>query len=78
MPFEAATTRLFARRPPTHGEHDPRGCCPGAGANVKVIQKLLGHKTATLTLDRCWHLYPDDLTRSRPLSTPPLKLLGTG
>jgi integrase len=32
-----------------------------SGANVKVVQKLLGHKTATLTLDRYGHLYPDDL-----------------
>jgi hypothetical protein len=32
-----------------------------AGANVKVVQKLLGHKTAVLTLDRYGHLFPDDL-----------------
>lgn len=32
-----------------------------AGANVKVVQRLLGHKTATLTLDRYGHLFPDDL-----------------
>jgi integrase len=32
-----------------------------AGANVKVVQTLLGHKTAVLTLDRYGHLYPDDL-----------------
>jgi integrase len=32
-----------------------------AGANVKVLQRLLGHKTATLTLDRYGHLFPDDL-----------------
>jgi len=32
-----------------------------AGANVKVLQTLLGHKTATLTLDRYGHLFPDDL-----------------
>lgn len=31
------------------------------GANVKVVQKLLGHKTATITLDRYGHLFPDDL-----------------
>ena len=31
------------------------------GANVKVVQKLLGHKTAVLTLDRYGHLHPDDL-----------------
>jgi hypothetical protein len=30
-------------------------------ANVKVVQKLLGHKTAVLTLDRYGHLFPDDL-----------------
>jgi integrase len=34
-----------------------------AGANVKVLQSLLGHKTATLTLDRYGHLFPDDLDR---------------
>ena len=28
---------------------------------VKVVQRLLGHKTAVLTLDRYGHLYPDDL-----------------
>ena len=32
-----------------------------AGANVKVLQTLLGHKTAMLTLDRYAHLFPDDL-----------------
>jgi hypothetical protein len=30
---------------------------------VKVLQTLLGHKTATLTLDRYGHLFPDDLGR---------------
>ena len=34
-----------------------------AGANLKVLQTLLGHKTATLTLDRYGHLFPDDLGR---------------
>jgi integrase len=28
---------------------------------VKVLQKLLGHKSAVLTLDRYGHLFPDDL-----------------
>ena len=45
--------------------HDMRHTCASlairSGANVKVVQKLLGHKTATLTLDRYGHLYPDDL-----------------
>jgi len=26
-----------------------------------VVQNLLGHKSATMTLDRYGHLYPDDL-----------------
>jgi integrase len=32
-----------------------------AGANVKVVQRLLGHKTAVLTLDRYGHLFSDDV-----------------
>jgi site-specific recombinase XerD len=31
----------------------------GAGANVKVVRKLLGHEAAVLTLDRYGHLVPD-------------------
>ena len=29
--------------------------------NIKVVRRLLGHKTAALTLDRYGHLYCDDL-----------------
>jgi integrase len=47
--------------------HELRHTCASlaitAGANVKVLQTLLGHKTATLTLDRYGHLFPDDLDR---------------
>lgn len=32
-----------------------------SGANVKVVQKMLGHKTATMTLDLYGHLFEDDL-----------------
>jgi integrase len=45
--------------------HDLRHSCASlaisAGGNVKVVQRLLGHKTAVLTLDRYGHLFPDDL-----------------
>jgi len=45
--------------------HELRHTCASlaiaASANVKVLQTLMGHKTATLTLDRCGHLFPDDL-----------------
>ena len=32
-----------------------------AGASIKAVHKMLGHKSATLTLDRYGHLYPDEL-----------------
>ena len=45
--------------------HDLRHTCASlairSGANVKVVQRLLGHKSAVLTLDRYGHLFPDDL-----------------
>ena len=31
------------------------------GANIKVVQRQLGHATASMTLDRYGHLYKDDL-----------------
>jgi integrase len=44
--------------------HELRHMCASlaiaGGANVKVLQTLLGHRTATLTLDRYGHLFPDD------------------
>jgi integrase len=47
--------------------HELRHTCASlaiaAAANVKVLQTLLGHKTATLMLDRYGHLFPDDLGR---------------
>lgn len=45
--------------------HDLRHTCASlaikSGANVKVVQRLLGHKSAVLTLDRYGHMFPDDL-----------------
>ncbi|MEU7628664.1 site-specific integrase [Nocardia sp. NPDC049220] len=32
-----------------------------SGAHVKTVQRQLGHKTATMTLDTYGHLFPDDL-----------------
>jgi hypothetical protein len=31
-----------------------------AGASVKSVQRMLGHASATLTLDRYGHLFPDE------------------
>lgn len=41
--------------------HTAASLAIAAGANIKVVQRMLGHKTATLTFDRYGHLYGDDL-----------------
>ncbi|MGW0245381.1 tyrosine-type recombinase/integrase [Nocardia goodfellowii] len=41
--------------------HTAASLAISAGANVKVVQRMLGHKTATLTLDLYGHLFDDDL-----------------
>ncbi|MFP5578433.1 MAG: tyrosine-type recombinase/integrase [Acidimicrobiia bacterium] len=42
--------------------HDLRHTCASlaiaAGADVKVLQRMLGHSSAVLTLDRYGHLFP--------------------
>jgi integrase len=32
-----------------------------SGADIKVVQQMLGHKSATMTLDQYGHLFPDRL-----------------
>jgi integrase len=41
--------------------HTAASMAISSGANVKVVQTMLGHKTATMTLDTYGHLWPDDL-----------------
>jgi len=41
--------------------HTAASLLVSAGANVKVVQRHLGHATATQTLDRYAHLFTDDL-----------------
>lgn len=41
--------------------HSAASMAISAGASIKAVQKMLGHKSATLTLDRYGHLYPDEL-----------------
>ena len=46
-----------------HGlRHTTASLAISAGANVKVVQRLLGHATAAMTLDRYAHLLSDDLS----------------
>ena len=42
--------------------HTTASLAISAGANVKVVQRLLGHATAAMTLDRQRHLLGDDLS----------------
>jgi integrase len=45
-----------------HGlRHTTASLAISEGANVKVVQRLLGHATAAMTLDRYGHLLSDDL-----------------
>jgi site-specific recombinase XerD len=41
--------------------HTAASMAISAGASIKAVQKMLGHKSATLTLDRYGHLYADEL-----------------
>jgi len=46
--------------------HELRHTCASlaiaAGANILAVQRLLGHETASMTLDLYGHLFSDDLT----------------
>ena len=41
--------------------HTAASLAISAGATVKSVQRMLGHASATLTLDRYGHLFPDEL-----------------
>ena len=41
--------------------HTTAALAISAGANVKVVQRMLGHTTAAMTLDLYGHLLDDDL-----------------
>jgi hypothetical protein len=45
-----------------HGlRHTAASLAISAGASVKSVQRMLGHASATLTLGRYGHLFPDEL-----------------
>ena len=41
--------------------HTAAGLAIRAGANVKAVQRMLGHASAAMTLDTYGHLFDDDL-----------------
>ena len=57
VPCSRRLRRCAVARPATHlcGAGDQRR------GEREGVQKLMGHKTAVLTLDRYGHLFPDDL-----------------
>ena len=60
--FDPAVARVG---PPGFHPHELRHTAASlaiaSGADVKVVQMMLGHKTATMTLDLYGHLFPDRL-----------------
>jgi|SRR5271166_1116994 len=56
-----ATTRDFPLITPHALRHTCASLAISANANVKVVQRLLGHATAAMTLDTYGHLMSDDL-----------------
>jgi integrase len=56
-----ASTRALPPITPHALRHTCASLAISAGANVKAVQRLLGHATAAMTLDRYGHLMSDDL-----------------
>jgi integrase len=50
--------------------HTAASLAIAAGADVKVVQQMLGHKSATMTLDLYGHLFPTGSMRSPTRSMP--------
>ncbi|WP_306359524.1 site-specific integrase [Nocardia sp. CC227C] len=60
--FDKAVKEAGLNNVVPHGlRHTAASLAISAGANIKVVQRMLGHKTAMLTLDLYGHLFPDDL-----------------
>jgi integrase len=53
---------------PPELRHTAASLAIASGADVKVVQQMLGHKTATLTLDLYGHLFPDRLAELAELA----------
>jgi integrase len=56
-----STDKTFRRVTRHDLRHTAASLAISAGANVKVVQRMLGHKSAKVTLDTYAALFPDDL-----------------
>jgi integrase len=60
--FGPAAIAIGKPRLTPHGlGHTAASLAIAAGGNVKVVQQMLGHATASMTLDLYGHLFPDQL-----------------
>ena len=60
--FAPAAIAIGEPRLTPHGlRHTAASLAIAAGGNVKVVQQMLGHATASMTLDLYGHLFPDQL-----------------
>ncbi len=57
----AATDAGLAGLTPHELRHTAALLAVSAGANVKVVQRMLGHASAAMTLDVCSSLFDEDL-----------------
>ena len=61
--FDTACAEVGIEGLTPHGlRHTTASLAISAGANVKVVQRILGHATAAMTLDLYGHLLDDDLS----------------
>lgn len=60
---EGVAHRDFPDATPHDLRHTAASLAVQAGANVKALQTMLGHKSATLTLDTYAELFPEDLAQ---------------
>ena len=60
-PDPEPTTRVFPRITAHDLRHTAASLAISAGANVKAVQPMLGHKSAAMTLDTYADLFDDDL-----------------
>jgi integrase len=54
-------TRRSRSRAPHDLRHTAASLAVSSGANVKAVQRMLGHKSAAMTLDTYADLFEDDL-----------------
>lgn len=61
-PFDRAVASAgLPKMHPHELRHTSASLAIGSGANVKVVQQMLGHASAVMTLDLYGHLFPDQL-----------------